>query len=74
MQRENPVFKELVKIAITPMLLSLSIMTFAESESEILGFGIGVILINIGMYFVLPFGLLYTISNLVRTRRLRGAK
>ena len=74
MQRENPAFKELVKIAITPMLLSLSIMTFAESEHGILGLGIGVILMNIGMYFVLPFGLLYTISNLVRTRCLRGAK
>jgi len=74
MQRENPVFKELVKITITPMLSSLSIMTFAESESEILGLGIGVILMNIGMYFVLPFGLLYTISNLVRTRCLRGSK
>jgi len=74
MERENPIFKEFVKIAISPMLLSLSIMTFAESENEILGLGIGVILLNIGMYFVLPFGLLYTISNLVRTRCLWGAK
>jgi len=54
-ERENPVFKEFVKIAITPMLSSLSIMTFAESEHEILGFGISVILVNVGMYLVLPF-------------------
>jgi subtilisin family serine protease len=53
-ERENPTFKELVKIVITPMLYSLSIMSAADSEIEIVGFGVGVILLNIGMYFVLP--------------------
>ncbi len=67
-ERENPAFKELIKITITPMLSSLSIMTFAESENEILGLGIGVILMNIGMYFVLPFVILYKIRNNLRTR------
>jgi hypothetical protein len=52
--RENPVFKEFVKIGITPMLLSLSIMTFAESESEVFVYGIGVILMNLGMYVAAP--------------------
>ncbi len=54
LQRENTVFKELVKIGITPLLSSLSIMSFVESDSEVLGYGIGVILLNIGMYFVAP--------------------
>jgi len=71
LERENPAFKEFVKIGITPMLLSLSIMTFAESEHEILGFGIGVILINIGMYFVFPFLICYNFKKIVRTGRLR---
>jgi hypothetical protein len=53
-ERENPVFKEAVKIAITPLLASLSILSVADSEQEVLGLGIGVILINIGMYFVFP--------------------
>ena len=53
-ERENPVFREAVKIGITPLLSSLSILSFAESESEVLGYGIGVILMNIGMYFVAP--------------------
>jgi len=66
-QRENPIFKEFVKTTITPMLLSLSIMTFAESEQEILGFGIGVILLNIGMYFVLPFIICYNVKKVMRT-------
>jgi len=73
MERENPVFKEFVKIAISPMLLSLSIMTFAESEHEILGLGIGVILLNIGMYFVLPFVICHYVKRIVRTCRLRKA-
>ena len=54
MERENPVLKELVKIGITPMLSSLSIMSAADSEQEIVGYGVGVILLNIGMYFVAP--------------------
>ena len=40
LERENPVFKEAVKIGITPLLSSLSLMSHAESESEIIGYGI----------------------------------
>ena len=54
MQRENPIFKETVKVVITPLLSSLSIMSYAESESEVLGYGIGVILMNLGMYIAAP--------------------
>lgn len=58
-ERENPVFKEAVKIAITPLLASLSILSVADSEQEVLGLGIGVILMNIGMYVGIPaFGIL----------------
>jgi len=58
MQRENPMFQEIVKIGITPLLSSLSIMEYAESDSEVLGYGIGVILLNIGMYAGIPaFGI-----------------
>ena len=55
-ERENPIFKEAVKITITPMLSTLSIMTLAEgdSEYEVLGLGLSVIALNIGMYFVAP--------------------
>ena len=44
----------MVKIGITPMLSTLSVMSFAETESEVLGYGIGVILMNLGMYVVAP--------------------
>ena len=53
-ERENPVFKEMVKIAITPMISSLSLMENANSESEVLSIGISVIALNLGMYFGIP--------------------
>ena len=59
MERENPMFKEAVKLAITPMISTLSIMENAESESEVLGLGLSVIALNLGMYIGLPaFGIL----------------
>ena len=50
MERENPLFKEMVKIVIIPLLSTLSIMSYAESESEVVGYSIGVILMNLGIY------------------------
>ena len=53
-ERENPLFKEAVKIAITPMISSLSLMDNANSESEVLGLGLSVIALNLGMYLGVP--------------------
>jgi peptidyl-prolyl cis-trans isomerase B (cyclophilin B) len=53
-ERENPLFKEAVKLAITPMISTLSLMENAESESEVLGIGISVIMLNLGMYMGVP--------------------
>ena len=53
-ERENPLFKEAVKLAITPLLSTLSLMENAESESEVLGIGLSVIALNIGMYLGVP--------------------
>jgi peptidyl-prolyl cis-trans isomerase B (cyclophilin B) len=55
-ERENPVFKEAVKLTLTPLLTSLTLLQYIDidSESEMLGYGIGIILLNIGMYFVAP--------------------
>ena len=60
MERENPMFKEIVKAGLTPMLSSVvAIMENANSESEVLGFGLSVIALNLGMYIGLPaFGIL----------------
>jgi len=58
-ERQNPAFKEAVKIGITPMLTSLSILNYGDidSEEEVLGYGISLILLNIGMYVVAPVGI-----------------
>ena len=64
-ERENPAFKETVKIAITPMLTSLAILNYVDidSEEEMLGYGIGIIFLNIGMYFVAPAVVIFKIRN-----------
>ena len=65
-ERENPAFKETVKLALTPLLTSLTLLQYADinSESEMLGYGIGVILLNIGMYFVAPAVLIMKVRSL----------
>jgi len=55
-ERENFIFKEIVKIAITPMISSLSILNYVDmnSEIEVLGYGISLIVLNLGMYVGIP--------------------
>jgi len=55
-ERENPLFKEAVKIVITPMISSLSILNYVDmdSEYEVLGYGISLILLNGLMYVGIP--------------------
>ena len=60
-QRENPVFRDMVKVIITPLVTSLGIMSVADSEQEVLAYGIAVILINVGMYIAAPAVIIYKI-------------
>jgi len=55
-ERENSFFRDTVKIALTPLLTSLSVLNYADidSEEEMLGYGISLILLNVGMYFAIP--------------------
>ena len=64
-ERENPVFKEAVKLTLTPMLTSLTVLQYVDvnSEHDMLGYGIGIILLNIGMYFLAPAVLIMKIRN-----------
>jgi len=65
LERQNPLFKETVKVAITPLLSSLSLLQYVDidSETEMLGYGIGIILLNVGMYFVAPALIIFKIRN-----------
>ncbi len=55
-ERQNPIFKEAVKIVITPMISTLSILNYVDidSEAKMVGYGVGVISLNIGMYLIAP--------------------
>ena len=65
-ERENPAFKEVVKLTLTPLLTSLSLLQYVDidSETEMLGYGIGIILLNIGIYFVAPAVLIMKVRSL----------
>ena len=67
-ERENPVFKEAVKVTLTPLLTSLTLLNYVDvdSEQEMLGYGIGIILLNIGMYFVAPAAAIIAIKNRIK--------
>jgi len=59
LERQSPIFKDAVKLVITPLITSLSILNYVDidSEAEVLGYGISLILLNIGMYMVAPIGI-----------------
>ena len=64
-ERQSPIFKEIVKLTITPMLSSLSILNYVDidSEQEMLGYGVGIIFMNLGMYFIAPVIIVYSIKR-----------
>jgi len=57
MERQSPAFKEFVKITIMPLLTTLSLLNYVDinSEGEMVGWGIGIISLNAGFYFGIPF-------------------
>jgi len=67
-ERQSPAFKEAVKIAITPLITTLSVLNYVDigSEEELVGYGIGVILLNFGMYLVIPALIITKISRFSR--------
>jgi len=64
-EQENPAFKEIVKTTITPLITSLSLLNHVsmDSESEVLGYGISLILLNIGMYFAIPATVVWQVKK-----------
>jgi hypothetical protein len=69
MQRESPMFKEAVKLGLTPMLSTLAIMENAESESEVLGLGLSVIALNLGMYIAAPALIGMKVHQQIKSRK-----
>jgi len=69
-ERQNPVFKEMVKAAITPLISTLSILNYLniDSEGEMITYGIGIILLNTGMYFVAPAILIVKLNAFTKNK------
>ena len=70
-ERDNPVFKEAVKLSLTPMLTSLALLNYVDvdTEEQMLGWGVSLILLNIGMYFAAPVILIISIRKLLSLRK-----
>jgi hypothetical protein len=64
-ERENPLFKEAVKITLTPMISSLSLLNNVnmDSEYDVIGYGVSLIVLNLGMYFAAPAIVVYSIRK-----------
>jgi len=70
-ERQNPAFKELVKLTITPMITSLSILDYVdiETETQMLGWGLSIIALNLTMYVAAPTIGSYKFSKYLRNRK-----
>ena len=71
-ERENYIFKEVVKLTLTPLLISLTSLQYADidSEFEMLVYGTGIIILNVVMYFIVPTVLIMKIRKRVNMEKL----
>jgi titin len=74
LERQSPIFKELVKIIISPMLFTLPILNNADSESEMMWYGMGIILLNAGIYLGIPVFSVLTIRNRSKIRNFKSQR
>ena len=72
LERENPAFKETVKLTLTPLLTSLTLLNYVDidTESEMLGYGIGIIMLNIGMYLIAPAIMIVSVKKLLIRKKI----
>lgn len=70
-ERQNPIFKEMIKTTITPLLYTLSVLDTADidSEQKMLGYGIGIILLNVGVYLVAPAVIFIILYQALKRKR-----
>ncbi len=73
--RENPSLMGAARVLLTPMLLSLEIMSHAEegSEVQVLAYGSLLILLNIGIYAAVPAVVLARLQSCLSSRTSHAA-
>ena len=66
-ERENVVFKETMRLLITPSMTSFTILDHQNinSENELIGYVVSIVALNIGMYFVTPAIVIIGVRKLV---------
>lgn len=75
-ERQNPIFKEVVKAAITPLISTLSILNYLniDSEAEMITYGIAIIMLNAGMYFVAPGIVVLKLNSFAKNKRIQKVR
>ena len=70
-ERENPAFRELVRLTITPAISVLSLLNHVgmDTEAEVVAYGTAVILLVLAVYMAPPLAALYTLRWTARRRR-----
>lgn len=68
LERENPIFRDIVRTTITPALYAMNIMALADTGSEISVLVLGILSIGVigGMYVIVPYLVIMAISRKVR--------
>ena len=70
LERENPALRDTVRVALTPMLSSLALLSHAniDTEAEMFGYGISIILLNAALYVGAPVAIAVYCIRLARGR------
>ncbi len=65
LERDNPLLKEIIKIGATPLLNTLSILHYVNgnSETDLIVYGVSIILINIFVYVIIPTWILLKLKT-----------
>jgi len=70
LERENPVFQDAVRLFITPMISTLSIMTLAEdgNDAQVLFLGSFIIAVNLILYAGIPAMIGFSIHKKIKIK------
>ena len=68
LERENPVFREFVKVLITPMITSLSLLDYVDFDSkvDIIFYGVILVILNVFLYVLVPILVFVYVYHLLR--------
>jgi hypothetical protein len=70
-ERQDPALKQVMRLTLEPMLWTLSLLNYVEisSNQQMLGYGIGIILLNMGIYFVAPTMIIVKVGSYLKARK-----